>query len=333
MVGRLFGSVLNTFKRRLCRRDVNEPFESFRFICLLACLYGMQDTQVNDNDPWDAEPEEIIPTTISLPEPINKVGEWQSKIEFSFDGCRKWGMSEKHIDWIKYGVDLSLHTRPGAASVVDNYSSMTGYEDINKIEADLEAWLDRGYLELIDKPGLGFVPLGLVPKPPPPPDPITGKIDTSASGKRIISDLSASGLNACIRDIKMRLPSPRDFVRRMKKGVWMAKIDLKDGFFHIPIKPQFVDYLCIQFPVSGKYARFRVLPFGIKCAPAIFQHLMLEILRMFKEAWKREHGDDASAYIDDLGVFSMSKERAQEGFELLIRMLTEMGFIVHPTKR
>ena len=68
----------------------------------------------------------------------------------------------------------------------------------DKIESQLNGMLEEGFLELVDKPGLGFVPLGLVPKPPPPPDPVTGEIDTKSSGMRIISDLSASGLNACM---------------------------------------------------------------------------------------------------------------------------------------
>ena len=113
----------------------------------------------------------------------------------------------------------------------------------------------------------------------------------------------------------------------------MCKLDLKDGFFHIPVDDRFVDFLCIEFPLSKKIARFRVLPFGIKCAPAWFQRLMLELLRMFKAAWKAKFGDDVLVYIDDWGLFAIEHARAAEGFALLIQMLEEMGFRVHPTKR
>ena len=37
------------------------------------------------------------------------------------------------------------------------------------------------------------------------------------------------------------------------------------------------------------------------------------------------HRDDASAYIDEIGVFSLSADCAREVFELLIRMLIEIG--------
>jgi hypothetical protein len=40
--------------------------------------------------------------------------------------------------------------------------------------------VNEGFLEITDKLGLGFVPPGLARKPPPPPDYMTGKIDTSA---------------------------------------------------------------------------------------------------------------------------------------------------------
>ena len=97
----------------------------------------MQESQVNDNDPWDAEPDDIIPTTIKLPEPINKVGPWQTKIKFDFEACRKWGIKEKYISWLQHGVDISMHSLPDNARFVDNYSSLMDYEDVEKIEAQL----------------------------------------------------------------------------------------------------------------------------------------------------------------------------------------------------
>jgi hypothetical protein len=83
--------------------------------------------------------------------------------KFNFEACRKWGMKEKYISWLQHGVDLSMHCLPENARLVDNYSTLMDYEDIDKIEEQLEAMVREGCLEIIDKPGLGFVPLGLVP--------------------------------------------------------------------------------------------------------------------------------------------------------------------------
>ncbi len=105
----------------------------------------------------------------------------------------------------------------------------------------------------------------------------------------------------------------------------MCKIVLKDGFFHIPVDPKFVDYLCVEFPVSKRIARFRVLPFGIKCAPAIFQHLMLELKRVFELAWGVKFGDAVLVYIDDWAVLSLTRSRTQEGYDMLINMLLHNG--------
>ncbi len=47
----------------------------------------------------------------------------------------------------------------------------------------------------------------------------------------------------------------------------MAKFDFKDGFYHIPVHPKLSSLLGIKHPKSGKLAVYRVLCFGLKCAP------------------------------------------------------------------
>jgi hypothetical protein len=175
----------------------------------------VQATLAPDSEPWDSEPTDVEQSDVQLPEPINPVGPWQTKIKFNFEACKKWGMRDKFIKLLAKGADLSLFQVPPPSPVIGNYSSLLEHDDLSSIEKQLWGMVDSKFLELVDRPGLGFVPLGLVPKPPPPPDPVTGEFDTKSSGMRIISDLSASGLNACIRDIPMRLPTPRDVVRRM----------------------------------------------------------------------------------------------------------------------
>lgn len=51
----------------------------------------------------------------------------------------------------------------------------------------------------------------------------------------------------------------------LKKGDWLAMIDLKDAFFHISIRP---DYFC--FAVGYTVYQLKLLPFGLSIAPGMF---------------------------------------------------------------
>jgi hypothetical protein len=53
----------------------------------------------------------------------------------------------------------------------------------------------------------------------------------------------------------------------------------------------------------------------------------------FERAWLVQEGEAVLVYIDDWAIITMSKARADDGFSFLIDMLSEIGFLVHPTKR
>ena len=156
----------------------------------------MQASARTSDKPWDAVPEPILPSSANVPPPVNPVGPWQTKIKINFSACRGYGMSNGAISLLHDGADLSLMKVPSAAELIPNYASLMESGELDKAEAQLESMASVGYLEFVEKPGLGFVPMGLVPKPPPPPDPITGICPPCDGVGRIISDLTASGLNA-----------------------------------------------------------------------------------------------------------------------------------------
>ena len=56
---------------------------------------------------------------------------------------------------------------------------------------------------------------------------------------------------------------------------------------------------------------------------------------MFTDAGKRKYRNDASVFVGERGVFSVSANYAWEGFELLIRMLIRMGvrFLKNPSSK
>ena len=60
-------------------------------------------------------------------------------------------------------------------------------------------------------------------------------------------------------------------------GGFGASIDLKDAYWHIPIRLHYRKYL--GFMIGGQKFRFRVLPFGLNIAPRIFTKICRPILR------------------------------------------------------
>jgi len=50
----------------------------------------------------------------------------------------------------------------------------------------------------------------------------------------------------------------------LKEGDYMITIDLKDGFFHVPVLPSHQAYMSFQW--EGKTYVFQVLPFGMSAS-------------------------------------------------------------------
>ena len=65
----------------------------------------------------------------------------------------------------------------------------------------------------------------------------------------------------------MKALSPRD---------WVVSIDLKDAYFHLPVRPDYQHYL--RFAVSDTEAyQFRALTFGLCSAPSLFTMVLREL--------------------------------------------------------
>jgi len=52
----------------------------------------------------------------------------------------------------------------------------------------------------------------------------------------------------------------------------MTMIDLKDGFFHVPVLPSHQAYMSFQW--EGKTYVFQVLPFRMSALPWLFPHFV-----------------------------------------------------------
>jgi len=89
----------------------------------------------------------------------------------------------------------------------------------------------------------------------------------------------------------------------LRDQVWEAqictKLDLKDGFHLIRIRKG--DEWKTAFQTHYGHYQYRVMPFGLVNAPAIFQTMMNEILRQFLD-------QGVVVYIDDILIYSLTLE-------------------------
>ncbi|KAH9299475.1 hypothetical protein KI387_031157, partial [Taxus chinensis] len=91
--------------------------------------------------------------------------------------------------------------------------------------------------------------------------------------KRLVVDYKP--LNKFIAPVQHPIPAKDDLLSRIKGSKVYSKFDLKSGFWQIFLKSE--DMYKTAFIVPGGQYEWKVLPFGLKTAPSIFQKIMDKI--------------------------------------------------------
>ena len=120
-------------------------------------------------------------------------------------------------------------------------------------------------------------------------------------------------LNDIIQPRSHPLPLIDDLLSELHGCTYFSTIDLRSGFHQIPLSQDAREKCAFACTFKGKY-QFRVLPFGLKTAPFIFQRMVGRLLEGL-EAF-------AVAYIDDILIFTKGSltdhlDKIQQVFERL----------------
>ena len=217
-------------------------------------------------------------TVKKLGPPVNSPGlvlsAWQEELANDSD-------SEFLLSGIKNGFDI---IDPGAEPFrveVDNHPSASiGSKWFDKANAQVYLEIENGNYVQVDQPPVIVSPIGAIPKPD--------------GGIRLIHDCSRPtgyAVNDYVTSTERhRFQSVDDAAKLVKKGHFMAKVDLKSAYRSVSISKHSCKVTGLKWPVDGSMQYFydSKLPFGAKLAPGIFHRLSQAILfvQFFKKIWK-----------------------------------------------
>ena len=214
-------------------------------------------------------------------------GRWSNPEFISF--FKHLGASNYILDTLKYGHRPSL-----IASVPDferdnNKSFSVDHLDFGM--GEIKKLIESGKVEVVSHKPKIVNPLSVAVHP---------KL-------RLILDCSFLNRHITVPSFKME--DYKTAKTLFDKNGFLFSYDMKDGYHHLLIHPEFRDHLGFKFKLDGRtvYARYKVAPFGLRDIPFLFT----EILRPLVAHWRR-CGIKNCLYLDDGFSSADSYDKALE---------------------
>ena len=145
---------------------------------------------------------------------------------------------------------------------------------------------------------------------------------------RVCFDASR-GINEHLAPWKFRYSDLPYIVSHVKRGDWIAQLDLRSWYLQLCVRKSFQKYLSLRCPLTGKLLRYRRLPFGLSTAPGFASLVSSEICKIIRAAGFKCF---ITSYIDDLTFIASSREEAQRALDYALRLLEQFGIGVAPEK-
>jgi hypothetical protein len=116
-----------------------------------------------------------------------------------------------------------------------------------------------------------------------------------------------------------------DVLSQLHQGDWLASLDLKDAYFHVPIFVKHMHYLRFEF--LGRVFQFRVLPFGLATAPRVFTKILAPIIGLLHQM-----GIFVYPYLDDCLIVGKSLDQLNQSVQLCLAVLDSAGVLINRKK-
>lgn len=132
-------------------------------------------------------------------------------------------------------------------------------------------------------------------------------------------------LNVYVHADKFRLINTHRVPDFLQAQDWMAKIDLHQAYFHLPIARSHQRYLRLLF--NGKLYQMTCLPFGLNSAPKAFATLTNWIAQLM-----RERGIRVLVYLDDFILAHQNRYTLQTHVAIAVDLLVSLGWKINKDK-
>jgi len=179
----------------------------------------------------------------------------------------------------------------------------------HEISATLEKLVIQGVLEQVQVQPSLIMGLFSVPK--------------DDGGTRMI--YNCKPLNAAMVEPEaFKLENLRHFVSQLDKDDLMLSVDLKDGFYHLPVHKDSRKYLGVQW--HGNYYVFNALPMGMSWSPYVFYKTTKEVANYI-----RSLGIKCSVYMDDF-IFACKKGEEEHVLSIVQKTFAALGWVINDKK-
>jgi hypothetical protein len=175
----------------------------------------------------------------------------------------------------------------------------------------IQEMLDKGAIEMVQHPSSPGLFCHMFTRP------------KKTGGTRPIINLKPLNKHLDIPTFKMQ--TVEELKLQVRHHDWGASLDLKDAYFHVPIKESFRKFL--RFVVQGRVYQFRALPFGLATAPRVFTKLINQVAKRLHREGIRFH-----FYLDDWLILGQSKEQVQAHVHRVVQLCQELGLVINMEK-
>ena len=132
-------------------------------------------------------------------------------------------------------------------------------------------------------------------------------------------------LNAVTKPDWFPLARPDDIFDKIGQACYFSTSDLKTGYWQIRMSRESQEKT--TYATEQSLFEFKVMPFGLRNAPAVFQRLMKKVLDGLNA-----DGDFVAVYLDDIRIFLETVEEHLRHLALVFRRLVEAGLRLNPAK-
>jgi hypothetical protein len=114
-------------------------------------------------------------------------------------------------------------------------------------------------------------------------------------------------------------------IRSVRRGEWLASLDLKDAYFHVPVRQGHWKFL--RFCVQDQCYQYTVLPFGLSTSPRIFTKVLSLVMSQI-----RLQGVYIHPYLDDLLIRGSTFQSVVRSVQMVRQSLERAGFLINEKK-